>query len=161
AALKRSIDEGAAPSVVRLTLARDGALSTDVRDLSPTDGSVRVALDDEPVDPSDVWLFHKTTRRAPYDRRRERRPHVDDVLLINDRGEVTESTIANLAVRLEGEWLTPPINAGLLAGTYRTLLLREGRLVERPITPDELRGAEEFALVSSVRGWRTAVLVPW
>ena len=160
AALKRSVDEVAAPSVVRLTLARDGALSTDVRDLPPADGSVRVALDDEPVDPSDVWLFHKTTRRAPYERRRERRPDVDDVLLVNDRGEVTESTIANLAVRLEGEWVTPPIDAGLLAGTYRTVLLREGRLAERPITPDELRGAEELALVSSVRGWRTAVLVP-
>ena len=56
--------------------------------------------------------------------------------------------------------MTPPIEAGLLAGTYRTVLLREGRLAERPVTPDELRGAEELALVSSVRGWRTAVLVP-
>jgi para-aminobenzoate synthetase/4-amino-4-deoxychorismate lyase len=40
------------------------------------------------------------------------------------------------------------------------VLLREGRLAERPVTPDELRDAEELALVSSVRGWRTAVLVP-
>ena len=128
--------------------------------MPPGDGPVRVALDDVPVDPSDVWLFHKTTRRAPYERRRERRPDVEDVLLINGRGEVTESTIANLAVRLQGEWLTPPIDAGLLAGTYRTVLLREGRLTERPVTPDQLRDAEELALVSSVRGWRTAVLLP-
>jgi para-aminobenzoate synthetase/4-amino-4-deoxychorismate lyase len=160
AALKRAVDEVAVPSVVRLMLARDGGLSTEVRELPAADDKVRVALDDEPVDPSDVWLFHKTTRRAPYERRRERRPDVDDVLLVNDRGEVTESTIANLAVRLEDEWLTPPIDAGLLAGTYRTVLLREDRLAERPITPDEVRGAEELALVSSVRGWRTAVLVP-
>jgi para-aminobenzoate synthetase/4-amino-4-deoxychorismate lyase len=160
AALKRSVDEVAASSVVRLSLARDGGLSTEVRDMPPGDGPVRVALDDEPVDPSDVWLFHKTTRRAPYERRRERRPDLDDVLLVNDRGEVTESTIANLAVRLEGAWVTPPIDAGLLAGTYRTVLLREGRLTEQPVTPDQLRDAEELALVSSVRGWRTAVLVP-
>jgi para-aminobenzoate synthetase/4-amino-4-deoxychorismate lyase len=140
-------------------LARDGGLSTEVRELPAADDKVRVALDDEPVDPSDVWLFHKTTRRAPYERRRERRPDVEDVLLINGRGEVTESTIANLAVRLEGEWVTPPIDAGLLPGTYREVLLREGRLTERPVSVEELRGVEERALVSSVRGWRPAVLV--
>jgi para-aminobenzoate synthetase/4-amino-4-deoxychorismate lyase len=160
AALKQAVAEVTEPSVVRLTLARDGGLSTDVRDLPPADDAARVALDDEPVDPSDVWLFHKTTRRAPYERRRERRPDVDDVLLVNDRGGVTESTIANLAVRLEGVWVTPPIDAGLLPGTYRTVLLREGRLIERPVTVDELRGAEGLALVSSVRGWRPAVLEP-
>ena len=160
AALKQAVIEVARPSVVRLTLARDGSFSTDVRDLPPGQERVRVALDDEPVDPSDRWLFHKTTRRAPYDRRRERRPDVDDVLLVNDRGEMTESTVANLAVRLEGVWVTPPIVAGLLPGTYRTVLLREGRLIERPVTVDELRGAGELALVSSVRGWRPAVLDP-
>jgi para-aminobenzoate synthetase / 4-amino-4-deoxychorismate lyase len=159
AALKRAVAEVTGPSVVRLTLARDGGLSTDVRDLPPADDAVRVALDDEPVDPSDVWLFHKTTRRAPYERRRERRPDVDDVLLVNDRGEVTESTIANLAVRLDGVWVTPPVDAGLLPGTYRNVLLRGGRLTERPVTVDELRGARELALVSSVRGWRPAALV--
>jgi para-aminobenzoate synthetase / 4-amino-4-deoxychorismate lyase len=159
AALKRAIAEVTGTSVVRLTLARDGGLSTDVRDLSPADDPVHVALDDEPVDPSDVWLFHKTTRRAPYERRRERRPDVDDVLLVNDRGEVTESTIANLAVRLDGVWVTPPVDAGLLPGTYRNVLLREGRMTERPVTVDELRGARELALVSSVRGWRPAALV--
>jgi para-aminobenzoate synthetase/4-amino-4-deoxychorismate lyase len=159
AALKRAIAEVTGTSVVRLTLARDGGLSTDVRDLSPADDPVHVALDDKPVDPSDVWLFHKTTRRAPYERRRERRPDVDDVLLVNDRGEVTESTIANLAVRLDGVWVTPPVNAGLLPGTYRNLLLREGRMTERPVTVDDLRGARELALVSSVRGWRPAALV--
>jgi len=159
AALKRAVAEVTGPSVVRLTLARDGGLSTDVRDLPPADDAVRVALDDEPVDPSDVWLFHKTTRRAPYERRRDRRPDVDDVLLVNDRGAVTESTIANLAVRLDGVWVTPPVDAGLLPGTYRNVLLRDGRMTERPVTVDELRGAGELALVSSVRGWRPAALV--
>ena len=159
AALKQAVVEVTEPSVVRLTLARDGTLSTHVRDLPPAEGRLRVALDDEPVDPSDLWLFHKTTRRASYERRRERRPDVDDVLLVNDRGEVTESTIANLAVRLDGVWVTPPIDAGLLPGTYRTVLLREGRLTERPVRVDELGGAGELALVSSVRGWRPAVLV--
>jgi para-aminobenzoate synthetase/4-amino-4-deoxychorismate lyase len=160
AVLKAAVADAAGPSVVRLTLARDGALSTETRDLPSADGPVRVALDREPVDPSDVWLFHKTTRRAPYERRRAERPDVDDVLLVNVRGELTESTIANVAVNLAGAWVTPPVDAGLLPGTYRTVLLREGRLRERPVTVDESRGATEIALLSSVRGWRPAVLVP-
>ena len=160
AALKLAVVDRAGPVVVRLTLARDGSLSTDVRDLPPADGSVRVAIDDEPVDHSDVWLFHKTTRRAPYERRRDRRPDVDDVLLTNDRGEVTESTTANVAVVLGGTWVTPPLDAGLLPGTHRAALVGDGRVTERPVKVDELLGAAQIALMSSVRGWRSAVLVP-
>jgi para-aminobenzoate synthetase/4-amino-4-deoxychorismate lyase len=161
-ALKRAADErGAGDLRIRLTLARDGTLATSVSTppVAPA-GPVRVAVDGEPVDPSDVWLFHKTTRRAPYERRRERRPDVDDVILVNTRGEVTESTIANVAARIDGRWVTPPLDAGLLPGTGRAVLVREGRLAERPIPADAFRSAEEIALVSSVRGWRAAELVP-
>jgi para-aminobenzoate synthetase/4-amino-4-deoxychorismate lyase len=160
-ALGKAAAEAGGDARVRLTLAREGAVRAEVAPLPPPpDGPVRVALDDEPVDPADVWLYHKTTLREPYEGRRRRHPDVDDVLLVNNRGEVTESTIANLAVRLDGAWWTPPLDAGLLAGTYRAVLLREGKLRERPIRIEELRRAEEIALVNSVRGWRRAVMAP-
>jgi para-aminobenzoate synthetase/4-amino-4-deoxychorismate lyase len=162
AALKRAALEGGGGALrLRLTLARDGTIRTEVADMPPAaEGPVRVAIDDERMDPGDVWLFHKTTRRAPYERRRERRPDVDDVLLVNSRGEVTESTIANVAARIDGRWVTPPLDAGLLPGCYRAVLVREARLTERRVTIEELRTAPEIALVSSVRGWRPAILVP-
>jgi para-aminobenzoate synthetase/4-amino-4-deoxychorismate lyase len=161
AALKRAADGLTRPMRVRVALARDGRTSVEVSDLPEAPaGPVRVAIDPDPVDPDDPWLYHKTTRRAPYERRRERRPDVDDVLLVNDRGEVTESTIANLAVRLDGRWVTPPPDSGLLPGSYRQVLVREGSLVERPVTVADVRRTEELALVSSVRGWRAAELVP-
>jgi len=162
AVLEKAVAElGGAEGVVRLLLAREGSLRIDLSEPQPSaPGSVRVAIHPRPVDPSDVWLYHKTTLRGPYERRRGDRPEVDDVLLVNTRGEVTESTIANVAVRLGDAWFTPPLGSGLLAGTYRAVLLREGRLRERSIRVDELGDASGLALISSVRGWRPAVLVP-
>ena len=146
------------PRRVRLALARDGARSVTTTDLPEApQGPVEVELDDDPVDPADIWLFHKTTRRQAYDRRAAR--HAREAILVNDRGEVTETAVANLAVRIDGTWWTPPREAGLLAGTARARLLREGALHERTVTVDDLRAAEELALVSSVRGWRAATLV--
>jgi para-aminobenzoate synthetase/4-amino-4-deoxychorismate lyase len=161
AALESAIADATTAIRVRLSLDRDGAVLAEVAPLPPEPAApVRIALDDEPVDPEDVWLFHKTTRRTPYGRRRERRSDVDDVVLVNRRGEVTETTIANLAVRLDERWWTPPVASGLLPGIYREVLLREGTLAERAITIETFRGAEAVALVSSVRGWRDAEVVP-
>lgn len=146
------------PRRVRLALARDGARAITTSEL-PDDpiGPIEVELDDDPVDPADVWLFHKTTRRAVYDRRAAR--HAREAILVNDRGEITETAIANVAVRIDGIWWTPPREAGLLAGTARARLLRDGTIRERPIRVADLRGADDLALVSSVRGWRAATLV--
>jgi para-aminobenzoate synthetase/4-amino-4-deoxychorismate lyase len=145
---------------IRLRLSRGGKVEVGV---SPIDQGepepVRVAIDDVPVDPSDVFLFHKTSLRQRYEDARKRHPYADDILLVNTRGEVTESTIANLAVKLDGRWWTPPLGAGLLAGVGRRIALEAGALAERTITVEELRAARSIALVSDSRGWRSAVLV--
>jgi para-aminobenzoate synthetase / 4-amino-4-deoxychorismate lyase len=149
----------ARPARVRLTLARDGTVRVTSTAVPPDAEPVRVAIDDVPQDPQDVFLFHKTSRRERYREALRRHPDVDDVLLVNDRGEVTESTIANVAARVDGRWWTPPIASGLLPGIGREVALEDGRLGERTITVDEIRSAEEVALVSDGRGWRRATLV--
>jgi para-aminobenzoate synthetase / 4-amino-4-deoxychorismate lyase len=158
--LEKLAADAVSPVRVRLALARGGSTRVAMSPLPAGGSPVRLAiLEDDPVDPQDVWLFHKTTRRAPYERRRRRRPDVDDVLLVNRLGRVTESTIANLVVRLDGSWWTPPIADGLLPGTYRAVLLANRHVRERSITLADVRGADEVALISSVRGWRSAKLL--
>jgi len=145
---------------VRLLVDRRGRVETGSAPMSSADGPTRLGLDlAHPVDPADVFLFHKTTLRERYDQASARHPDADDVVLVNTRGEVTETTIGNLAVRLEGRWWTPPLDSGLLAGCERAALLAEGTLAERTIRIEELRAAEALAVVNSVRGWRDAVLV--
>ena len=86
-------------------------------------------------------------------------PGVDEVLLWNAGGEVTEGTTANLVAEIDGVRVTPPIASGLLAGTYRAMLLDTGRVTERVLTIDDLRHAAALWLVNSVQGERPVELV--
>ncbi|MGZ6544861.1 MAG: aminotransferase class IV, partial [Actinomycetota bacterium] len=148
------------PVKIRLRLNRAGAIevSSAVLDRRAPE-PIRLALDDVPVDPTDVFLFHKTTMRRRYEDARARHPDADDTLLINVRGEITETAAANVAVKLAGHWWTPPLDAGLLAGIERAALLDERAIEERFIDVDEARTAQALAVFNSVRGWRRAVLL--
>jgi para-aminobenzoate synthetase / 4-amino-4-deoxychorismate lyase len=152
--------EGTGAARVRLALHRDGSLDVAVAPLPPApEGPVRLVVDPEPVDGESLWLRHKTTRRTVYSARAERHPEADDVVLVDRHGRVTETTIANLAVHLDGRWWTPPLATGLLPGVERGRLVQLGQLAERDLTPDDLRRADGLAVVSSLRGWRPAVLL--
>ncbi len=146
-------------TVIRLLVAPDG--TTEIRYRRPPrpgGGPVRLAFDTAPVDPADVFLRHKTTRRSRYDTARSRRPDADDVVLWTPDGEVTETTIANLVVELDGQLLTPRADAGLLPGTLRRVLLAQGRVREARISITDLVGAGRIWTINSVRGWSPAVV---
>ncbi|MCX7852515.1 MAG: aminodeoxychorismate synthase component I [Caldilineales bacterium] len=148
------------PHKVRLLVERDGRVRVEAAPLEPTPGRpLRVALAPEPVDPADPFLYHKTTRRRVYERALAARPGCDDVLLWNTRGELTESTRANLVVCLGGRLYTPPVDCGLLPGTLRAALLDEGVIHERVLTPADLSRSEKVWLINSVRGWMEVEIV--
>lgn len=150
---------GGRPQRVRLLVPETGHPSVEVLPLAAESPVVGLALDAHPVDRTDVLRYHKTTRRRPYREAAGRHPAADDVVLVNDLGEVVETTIANLAVRIGDEWVTPPVEAGCLPGTYREELIDLGVLHERRLTVADLLGSEDIAVINSVRGWRPAKLV--
>lgn len=143
---------------VRLLVGQDGTVRVEVAELHPDDGPALLAVDAEMVDPDQIWLFHKTTRRAVYDSAAARHPDADDVVLVNRDGFATETTRANLAAKLDGRWVTPPLGHGCLPGVLREELLQDGTLREQAITVEQLAGAHALAVVSSLRGWRPARL---
>lgn len=143
---------------VRVRLSQSGELTVDIEDLLLDDKPVTLALDDEPVDSADAMLFIKTTRRDIYERRRRRFPDADDVIMVNERGECTETTIANLMIRRDGHWFTPPLSSGCLPGIGREIALENAQAIEHVILVDDLRHAEEIAVVNSLRGWRRSRL---
>jgi branched-subunit amino acid aminotransferase/4-amino-4-deoxychorismate lyase len=80
------------------------------------------------------------------------------VLLWNERGEITESCVANVVLRMDGCLLTPPVGAGLLAGTFRAWLLEQGKVQERTLRISDLEKCSGIYLINSVRKWHEAVL---
>ncbi|MDH3192947.1 MAG: aminodeoxychorismate synthase component I, partial [Acidimicrobiia bacterium] len=139
-------------------LANDNGFSVESTKLVEQRSPVRLEIDVVPVDPRDWRLFHKTTSRQTYQDAARRHPGADDVVLINSEGNITETTIGNLAVEIDGTWYTPPITDGLLPGTYRAELLEAGQLRERSISTEDMRRCEKLAVINSVQGWRDAVL---
>jgi para-aminobenzoate synthetase / 4-amino-4-deoxychorismate lyase len=151
---------------VKLTLAKDGNISTTISspesgDLSPhsKERHWRVSLARSPVDSNDRFLFHKTTRRDFYQSELRARPDCDDLLFFNERGELTESSMANVVLEFEAKLVTPPVSAGLLAGTFRTQLIEDGEIEERTITVVELQRLTKVFLINSVRRWIQAEIV--
>jgi para-aminobenzoate synthetase / 4-amino-4-deoxychorismate lyase len=146
---------------IRLVFTREGRVSLEAKALPATPAKPQeVTLARAPVDASDAFLYHKTTNRAVYEAARAACPGFDDVVLFNEAGEITESTIANVAVEIGGKLCTPPVACGLLPGTLRSHMLGQGELVERRITVAELRRARRLVLLNSVRGSYPAILEP-
>ena len=165
----------AAPHKVRLLVAQDGKISCQAEPMLPGEfpDPVRLTLAAAPIDADDAFLYHKTTRRAVYaaalaacrEDAASSNPQpmaaacpFDDVLLYNQHGELTETTLGNIVVRCGDEFRTPPVSCGLLAAPDRARLLAQGKICERAIPLAALGECDELFFINSVRGWRKARL---
>jgi para-aminobenzoate synthetase / 4-amino-4-deoxychorismate lyase len=149
------------PQRVRLLLDKKGKLSHEAGSFQQTNNDlpVRVCLAKAPVNSGNVFFFHKTTHREVYNNARKDFPDCDDVLLYNERGELTEFTICNLVVKLDGGFYSPPISCGLLPGTFRAHLLETGQVEERVVRVEEIKRCEKIFRVNSVRKWERVELI--
>ncbi|EOH6076126.1 chorismate-binding protein [Burkholderia cenocepacia] len=172
-ALRREIDarcaalDGDGPYRMKLALAKDGTFDITAAPLKPLPaGPVGVLLASAhgfaPTRSGDALLLHKTTRRAEYDRAWQAAEALGgfDMLFVNERGEVTEGGRSNLFVKLDGQWVTPPLASGVLPGVMRGVLLddRAFGAVERVVTRDDLARAQGLLLTNALRGALDAVL---
>jgi len=140
----------------RLLLAADGNCQIESSELQQIQQPLKIAVATTLVDPNDLLLYLKTEHRERYEQARQEQPEADEVLLINDRGELTEGSFTNLVLKLDGRLVTPPLASGLLPGIMRQELLEQGTIEEQVLYPRDLQQAEEIWLINSVRGWLRA-----
>ena len=146
---------------VRLLLDASGQAQAQAFALPPSPSPVTLQLASRPFDEAQSeFTRFKTTHRAHYDAFAPADPAVFDTLLYNTRGELTECTRGNIALLLDGRWVTPPLRCGLLDGVGREMALKEGRLLEAVVRVDDLPRVQALAFVNSLRGWLPARLLP-
>jgi para-aminobenzoate synthetase/4-amino-4-deoxychorismate lyase len=145
---------------VRLLVDRGGRIVLEsAPSPAPSPGPWRLRLADRPISSGSVFLYHKTTCRGVYEAARAAGENCDDVVLYNEHGQVTETTIANLVVEKDGQLVTPPVACGLLPGVFRGHLLQTGQVGEEIVSLDDLRRRPRLFAVNSLRKWLPAVLV--
>lgn len=149
---------GNQPLRIRLTLGRAGDAQVATAPLTGNPPLWRIALADARLASADPLLRHKTTERGLYDRTRATLPEgIDEVLFLNERGELCEGTITNLFVQDGQGLLTPPLSSGCLPGILRAELLASGRAREATLTPADLCGAQVH-MGNALRGLIAATL---
>ena len=137
---------------VRILLNRYGQVRLETNNLNDLNG-LKVGLSSNPIKTDTPFVFHKTSNRAIYRQALEHHPDCGDVILFNERDEITESTFANIVIKEKGQLLTPAVHCGLLDGVLRSKLIKTHVLQEAVISKSRLLGAEAIYLVNSVRGW--------
>jgi len=158
ALLAKVAPDPAIPRKIRLVLDSHGCLSLSEEDVKPST-PVTLALAEQAVDSGDAFLRHKTSRREVYERALAAHPEADDVLLWNERRELTETCSANIVLEIAGRRLTPVQSVGLLPGTFRAELLEEGEIEEALLTLEDLQRSEKLYSINSVRRWCPARLI--
>lgn len=142
---------------VRLTLDALGQIAVQCEPLEDLGGPVQLALAATPIatrGPLAEFIQYKTTRREVYEAI-AKPAGCWDVVLFNEDGELTEGSFGNIALKLDGQWLTPRREAGLLPGIGREQWLREGRVREARLTQSDWTQASEVAWLNALRGWNS------
>jgi branched-chain amino acid aminotransferase len=158
--------EGLANAAVRLTLTR-GPASRGVLPAGETHPTMLVTAGALPLRaPPARTIFAASTRRNQHSplsrikslnyldniiaRREAAAQGADDAILLDTRGHLAESTVANLFVVLNEMIFTPPIADGALPGITRVRLLEAGFAEERTLLPENLTKASAAFLSNSL-----------
>ena len=146
------------PQRVRALLFHDGRFEVTAQPIATPERapSPWVAWSAQRIDSASIFQRHKTTVRALYDRAFDEASAggAYDVLFLNERGEVAESSRHNVFIERGGVLLTPPLASGALPGLARAALLERSSQAAREavLRVEDVMGADRVLLSNAVRG---------
>lgn len=132
---------------LRISLSKSGEMEVSRQILSPLSPSFyKAKLFLQEADLNQSFTYFKTTHR----------PHLSlgerEIIYHNAAGELLETSIGNLVLKINGKLYTPPIRLGILPGIYRQHLLETGQVKEKIMTLADLNQAEAVYGCNAVRG---------
>lgn len=90
---------------------------------------------------------YKNINRNDIDQLYKQKESSDEIIIIKN-SFVTDTSIANIAIYLDNQWLTP--KTPLLYGTTRSRYIENGKIKEKDITVNMLRKASKIALLNAM-----------
>ncbi|CAB4648391.1 unannotated protein [freshwater metagenome] len=75
----------------------------------------------------------------------------DELIVIGGDGRVAEGATSNYAFRVDGQWVTPPMSAGLLPGVIRALAVEECGVAVRDVQREDLGRCDASIIMSSLK----------
>lgn len=132
---------------LRISLSKSGEIELSRQILTPLSPSFcKTKLCLQEADLNQSFTYFKTTNR----------PHLSlgeqEIIYHNAAGELLETSIGNLVLKINGKLYTPPIRLGILPGIYRQHLLETGQVEEKVLTVPDLDQAEAVYGCNAVRG---------
>ncbi len=141
--------------IYRILLEKNGNFKVEIHTIKKIKTN-KITISAINVNSTDIFLQHKTTYRPYYKNSLEKikNGEIFDEIFFNVHGELTEGSRSNIILQINGNLLTPPLSCGLLNGTYRQKLIKEGKCKEKILYKPDLLNAEKIYCVNSVRGMR-------
>lgn len=101
-----------------------------------------------------IFRYHKTTQREEYNLLREEalKRDLTEIVFYNEANQLLEGTISNIFLEIEEILYTPPLELGILPGTLRRKLIEEKRVIEAPLTIEDLKKGATLYIGNSLRG---------
>ena len=76
---------------------------------------------------------------------------IDEFICIDELGRITEGAVSNVALRIAGQWITPPITSGILPGVIRALAIERCDFLVREISENDLMSCNGAIAMSSLK----------
>ena len=144
----------------RLLIGKNNEITIEGQPITDLETPLKVILADEPINKDNPFLYHKTTNREIYSHFQRKKPaDVFDILLWNEDQQLTEFTNGNVVLVIDGQYWTPPVQSGLLSGTFRESLLFNGIISEKTLTLADLNKSTKIWFINSVRKWLEVLII--
>jgi branched-subunit amino acid aminotransferase/4-amino-4-deoxychorismate lyase len=75
----------------------------------------------------------------------------DEAIVFNEYNKISEAAVSNLLLKINGQWITPPLSDGALPGVVRALVLENCDVGVRSIDISERQEIESAFLIGSLR----------
>lgn len=149
---------------IRLLLNRKGDFRAESFDFTRTNKkrSVKLSFAHKTISSEDLFLYHKTTIRDYYTSELEvaSKEGSEDVILLDELGNISETCLRNIFYRNDGKWFTPSLQKGGLPGTLRQKLIEKKWVTIQDLNANELINAEQILVGNSLRGLERVSLDP-